>query len=108
MCTHQSNGTGGVLEWRGMVVLRSNSILQHKSGDADRIQPLRDRLALVICKVLITSAGTHYDCRSIDFFFGKERRQRRDVIWSSAQGSRCAVWPKLDWLKHCHIGLRRF
>src|SRR6266446_6052153 len=45
---HIAQGALGVLQWSGMMVARPQPVLEHKPGDAARVQPLGNVAALLL------------------------------------------------------------
>jgi len=90
--TDGANGALGVLKWAGVVVLGSEPILQHHTGDPDRVQPFGDFFTLVVHgqePVAAARANDHRGTRSLVLGW-QVHRDGRDIAWIILAAGICA------------------
>src|SRR3954470_15648512 len=94
-CSHETHGTGSVLQHRRMVVGWAESILENESSNAMVIQPLGVDLAFVIGQMLIAATRTDNHRRAHGFgWIGEEGCQRWNVLRILAQRTGSAFGPE--------------
>src|SRR6266481_530780 len=81
-----------------MMIGRTETILQNEGSHTNRVEPLGDRSAFMICQVAVAASRTNDDGCARGFVLWREvRSQRRNIGWGVANGAGSAGWPKHDW-----------
>ena len=78
---HHPDGALRVAQFDGMVVARTQPVLQHESGNAQRVKPLGHRVAfLVHGEILIASAGADHHGRARAAAFRQDEGRERWLV----------------------------
>ena len=60
---HETNRAGSVLHWRRVMITRAQPVFQDKGRNPERVEPLGDWSAFVICQVCVSAPGANNDRR---------------------------------------------
>src|SRR5436305_6941737 len=74
---NRAQGARGVLQWRGMMITRTKSILEHERGDADRVEPLGDGCAFMGSQMVVSATRTNDDRGARGLLFQRQVRRQR-------------------------------